>query len=94
MSLLNATEEWLYDEGEDQTKSVYDERLTELKKHGNPVCDRQKEHAQRDSAFNSLATAIVHYEKIVIDYNEGVSCIDVMWLSCGVVVGWDIWSHS
>ena len=31
MKLLDDTEDWLYGEGEDETKTVYQERLAEMK---------------------------------------------------------------
>ena len=37
VALLSATEDWLYDEGEDQTKKVYVDRLAEMRKYGDQV---------------------------------------------------------
>jgi hypothetical protein len=37
MAQLTATEDWLYDEGEDCAKSVYVAKLDELKKAGEPI---------------------------------------------------------
>ena len=37
MKLLDDTEDWLYGEGEDETKTVYQERLADMKVH---VCWR------------------------------------------------------
>ena len=31
LKLLNDTEDWLYEEGEDESKSVYNKKLEELK---------------------------------------------------------------
>lgn len=73
MSLLNATEEWLYDEGEDQPKKVYVERFTELKKYGDPVLEREKEHMHRDTTFNELGQTIVRFEKFLLEHEAGVS---------------------
>lgn len=56
--LLEDTENWLYDEGEDQTRQVYAERLNELKKHGEPVKDRRREHEERPRAIEELAGAL------------------------------------
>ena len=72
MSLLEATEEWLYDEGEDQPKKVYVERLTDMKKQGDPIAERLKEFQSRDSCFNELGQVVVRYEKILREYEEGV----------------------
>ena len=70
---LSSTEDWLYDEGEDQSKKVYVARLDELKKVGNPVEDRLTESANRPAAFDMLGKALVHFEKILTAYDSGVS---------------------
>lgn len=70
--LLSGTEEWLYDEGEDQPKKVYVAKLVELRKLGDPVVQREKEFLERPAAFNELGTMIVHFEKFLDSYTEGV----------------------
>ena len=70
---LSATEDWLYDEGEDQPKKVYVKRLEELLKTGNVVVRREAEWKERPGAFEELATAIVHFEKILTQYKDEVS---------------------
>lgn len=72
--LLMKTEDWLYDEGEDQPKKVYIEKLVELRKQGDPVIQREKEFQERPTAFNELASAIIHYEKILQNFDSGVRC--------------------
>lgn len=74
--LLMKTEDWLYDEGEDQPKKVYVEKLVELRKHGDPVIQREKEFLERPTAFNELASAIIHYEKILQSFDSGVCRCD------------------
>jgi molecular chaperone DnaK (HSP70) len=69
--LLMETEEWLYGDGEDESKSVYQDKLSELKKLGNPIALRCTEYQVRPAVFNQLAQLIVHYEKIVSLYKEG-----------------------
>ena len=71
--LLTKTEDWLYDEGEDQPKKVYVAKLVELRKYGDPVIQREREFQERPTAFNELASAIIHYEKIVQNFDSGVS---------------------
>jgi heat shock 70kDa protein 4 len=61
ISLLNDTENWLYDEGEDATKSVYTEKLEELRKYGNPIMERYREAEERPRAEKSLAESIQHF---------------------------------
>ena len=71
--VLTSTEDWLYEEGEDQPKKVYVEKLAELKKSGDPVVIREQEWRERPPAFEELVKRIVHYEKILQKYAEGVS---------------------
>lgn len=51
---LDAAEEWLYDEGEDQPKSVYVAKLEELQKLGRPVEARSHEADARPAAAAAL----------------------------------------
>jgi len=71
--LLTQTEDWLYDEGEDQPKKVYVERLQLLKKSGDPILTRQLESNEIPKAFNELGGMIIHYEKVLTSYQQGVS---------------------
>jgi molecular chaperone DnaK (HSP70) len=74
--MLSKTEDWLYDEGEDQPKKVYVAKLVELRKLGDPVVEREKEFAERPGAFNELGTTIIHYEKFIESYTQGVcACV-------------------
>ena len=54
VSALNAAEDWLYDEGEDQIKSVYVAKLAELQKLGEPVEGRAREAEGRPTAAAAL----------------------------------------
>ena len=72
-AILNSTEDWLYEDGEDQPKKVYVERLEELQKLGNPVVRRQDEFENRQKTFDELGGKIIHYEKILAQYDSGVS---------------------
>lgn len=76
--LLRQTEDWLYDEGEEQPKKVYMAKLEELKKCGDPVIEREKEFLERPAAFNELATMIVHFEKFLESYAQGVGYIVIL----------------
>lgn len=66
--LLSETEDWLYEDGEDQSRRVYVEKLDELKKHGNPVHERYREAEQRPKMFEDLGQRLQHYAKIVEEY--------------------------
>ena len=78
--VLTSTEDWLYEDGEDQPKKVYVDKLAELKKLGDPVVSREQEWRERPQAFEKLVKKIMHYEKILQRYAEGVS---QPLLSCG-----------
>jgi hypothetical protein len=52
-----AVEDWLYDEGEDVTKSVYIAKLEELKKTGGPIELRHDEDQTRGPAMTALRQA-------------------------------------
>ncbi|KAJ7299180.1 hypothetical protein O6H91_Y285900 [Diphasiastrum complanatum] len=51
---LQQAEDWLYEEGEDETKSVYIAKLEELKQLGDPIEERQKEEEARGPAISEL----------------------------------------
>lgn len=54
-------QDWLYDEGEDETKSVYSQKLEELLRLGSPVEQREKEAQARPAASQALEAAAQHY---------------------------------
>ncbi|KRY00203.1 Heat shock 70 kDa protein 4L [Trichinella pseudospiralis] len=52
--LLEDTEVWLYEDGEEQPKGVYQQKLTEMKDLSDPVVERYNEAGQRPHAFEEL----------------------------------------
>ncbi|XP_061595435.1 heat shock 70 kDa protein 4a isoform X2 [Cololabis saira] len=65
---LEDTENWLYEDGEDQQKQVYIDKLSELKKMGQPIRDRCMEAVERPKAFEELGRQIQLYMKIIEAY--------------------------
>lgn len=65
---LEDTENWLYEEGEDQQKQVYIDKLSELKKLGQPIQDRALEAEERPRVFEELGKHIQKYMKILDAY--------------------------
>lgn len=57
MQLLQTTEDWLYDDGEDEVKGVYVAKLDELQAIGNPIEERFKESTTRGPAASQLRKA-------------------------------------
>ncbi|KAE8614561.1 hypothetical protein XENTR_v10008216 [Xenopus tropicalis] len=62
---LEDTENWLYEDGEDQPKQVYIDKLNDLKKLGNPIQIRNQEYEERPKAFDELGKQIQLYLKVV-----------------------------
>ncbi|KAM6970101.1 heat shock 70 kDa protein 4a [Aplochiton taeniatus] len=62
---LGDTENWLYDEGEDQQKQVYIDKLADLKTLGQPIQERYMEAEERPRAFDDLGKQIQMYMKII-----------------------------
>uniref|UniRef100_A0A8C7LBP5 Heat shock protein 4a n=1 Tax=Oncorhynchus kisutch TaxID=8019 RepID=A0A8C7LBP5_ONCKI len=62
---LEDTENWLYEDGEDQQKQVYIDKLAELKKLGQPIRERYNEAEERPKAFDELGKHIQQFMKIV-----------------------------
>lgn len=68
--LLEETENWLYEDGEDQAKQVYVEKLQDLKKFCQPVQDRYSEQGERQKAFDELGRKIQVLMKAVEAYKN------------------------
>ncbi|KAL6105654.1 hspa4l [Pungitius sinensis] len=68
--MLEDTENWLYEEGEDQPKPVYEEKLMALKRLGQPIQDRHREHEDRPRAFEELGKKLQLYMKFVDSYKQ------------------------
>lgn len=62
---LEAAEDWLYDEGEDVTKSVYSSKLQELKALGAPIEARAREDQQRPMLVTRLMQTAKGYQDVV-----------------------------
>ncbi|CAI4229025.1 unnamed protein product [Auanema sp. JU1783] len=72
-SYLSTTEEWLYDEGEDTEIQVYEDRLAELKKIGDPIVERYRESISRKPAFDAFDQSILRVRKAYEDYRSGAN---------------------
>ncbi|XP_031436250.2 heat shock 70 kDa protein 4L, partial [Clupea harengus] len=68
--MLEDTESWLYEEGEDQTKQVYLDKLVELKRFGEPIEERHREAEERPRAFDELGRRIQTFLKAVEAYKQ------------------------
>ncbi|XP_045143330.1 heat shock 70 kDa protein 4L [Echinops telfairi] len=68
--ILEDTENWLYEEGEDQSKQVYVDKLQELKKYGQPIQMRYMEHEERPKALNDLGKKVQLVMKVIEAYRN------------------------
>lgn len=77
MAALSEAEDWLYtEEGEDATKSAYVERLDALKKRGDPIAFRYKEHDERSRAMAHLRETLEQYVQHATSSEERYAHID------------------
>jgi molecular chaperone DnaK (HSP70) len=67
-SMLEDIGNWLYDEGDDQPKQVYNEKLTELKKIGDPVVERYNEAQERPLAIEEFGRTLQMTRKFYDQY--------------------------
>ncbi|XP_020920751.1 heat shock protein 105 kDa isoform X2 [Phacochoerus africanus] len=70
LRLLTETENWLYEEGEDQAKQAYVDKLEELMKIGTPIKIRFQEAEERPKVFEELGQRLQHYAKIAADFRN------------------------
>ncbi|XP_014953628.2 heat shock protein 105 kDa isoform X2 [Ovis aries] len=70
LRLLTETENWLYEEGEDQAKQAYVDKLEELTKIGTPIKVRFQEAEERPKIFEELGQRLQHYAKIAADFRN------------------------
>lgn len=68
--MLEDTENWLYEDGEDQPKQVYEEKLDGLKRLGHPIQERHRENEDRPRAFEELGKKLQLYMKFVDSYRQ------------------------
>lgn len=63
VSLLENIENWLYEDGDDQPKEVYVEKLVNMRKIGDPICERYQEAQERPVAFDDFGRSLLHARK-------------------------------
>lgn len=60
---LQETEDWLYEDGDDESQQAYTTRLEDLRKLVDPIENRYKEEDARAEATTSLSNSIKEYRK-------------------------------
>eukprot|EP01018_Ginkgo_biloba_P010427 Gb_20168 [translate_table: standard] len=74
---LQQTEDWLYEEGDDETRGVYNAKLEELKKIGDPIEQRYKEEEARNKAARDLMYYINSYRNAALSKDVKFDHIDL-----------------
>ncbi|XP_027533587.1 heat shock protein 105 kDa isoform X2 [Neopelma chrysocephalum] len=69
-ALLTETEGWLYEEGEDEAKQVYIEKLEDLKKLGTPIEMRYQEAEERPKLLEELGHRLRYYATIAGEFRN------------------------
>merc|ERR1711865_329963 len=67
---IDATEDWLYEDGEDCSKAIYSEKLIELHKLGDPCTVRKSEFDARPTAIASLTSVIDSWKALAASTEE------------------------
>lgn len=75
---LQEVEDWLYEDGEDETKSVYIAKLEELKKQGDPIEERYKEYLERGPIIDQLIYCINSYHEAAMCEDPEFDHIDLV----------------
>lgn len=74
---LQEVEDWLYEDGEDETKGVYIAKLEELKKQGDPIEERYKEFSERSTVIDQLVYCINSYRDAAMSTDPKFEHIDL-----------------
>ncbi|KAL6607734.1 hypothetical protein ACP70R_040797 [Stipagrostis hirtigluma subsp. patula] len=74
---LQEVEDWLYEDGEDETKGVYIAKLEELKKIGDPIEARYREWTERGSAVDQLVYCINSFREAALSNDQKFDHIDI-----------------
>lgn len=74
---LQEVEDWLYEDGEDETKGVYVAKLEELKKQGDPIEERFRENSERGPMINHLVHCFNSYRDAAMSKDPKFDHIDI-----------------
>ncbi|KAJ1955202.1 adenyl-nucleotide exchange factor sse1 [Linderina pennispora] len=70
LSRLMEAEDWLYEDGEDTTKTAYVEKLATLKAVGDPIVERSREDRERPVAARELRDIIEQWAERAMSQEE------------------------
>ncbi|CAI5488823.1 unnamed protein product [Closterium sp. Naga37s-1] len=76
LARLQETEDWLYEDGENESKGVYTTRLEELQRLGDPIEARLREEETRPAALQSLQYCIGSFREAALSTDAMYAHID------------------
>lgn len=76
-TILQEVEDWLYEDGEDETKGVYIAKLEELKKQGDPIEERYKESVNRGAVIDQLVRCVNSYREAAVSNDPRFDHIEI-----------------
>ncbi|GIY52326.1 hypothetical protein CDAR_207871 [Caerostris darwini] len=71
LNKLNQTEEWIYEDGQDQNEDIYKGKLSEMMSLINPVFNRKQGYEQRWSVLIDFQNALAEAKNILKAYFSG-----------------------
>ncbi|XP_010925584.1 heat shock 70 kDa protein 14 [Elaeis guineensis] len=74
---LQEVEDWLYEDGEDETKGVYVAKLEELRKRGDPIEEHYRESIERGPAVDQLVYCINCFREAALSRDPKFDHIDI-----------------
>ncbi|KAL2338091.1 hypothetical protein Fmac_012537 [Flemingia macrophylla] len=74
---LQQVKDWLYEDGEDETKGVYVAKLEELKVQGDPIEVRYKEYMERGTIIEQFIYCVNSYKEAAISKDPRFDHIDI-----------------
>ncbi|XP_042407686.1 heat shock 70 kDa protein 15-like isoform X2 [Zingiber officinale] len=74
---LQEVEDWLYEDGEDETKGVYVAKLEELRKQGTPIEERYREWTERTPAIDQLDYCINSFRAAALSNDSKLDHIEL-----------------
>ncbi|KAK8937229.1 Heat shock 70 kDa protein 14 [Platanthera zijinensis] len=77
ISKLQEVEDWLYEDGEDETKGVYIAKLEELKKQGDPIELCHREWTERGPSVDQLVYCVNSYREAALSKDPKFDHIDI-----------------
>jgi len=89
---IDSTAEWLYEEGYDVDKKIYEEKLVDLRKYGDPILKRRDDWEKSDMALHSLSLKCEEFKALAANADANLDTLSAdarvnMWDDCNSLQG-------